>query len=318
MSWSEPKVYAVKHKNCEVVMHSRSGGMFTALSDYILKDKGIVYGCVMSKEHKVLHTRAETYEQRNEMRGSKYVQSKLGDTYRRVLEDLKTGRKVLFTGTSCQVAGLRSFLCKEYSNLFCVDIVCHGVVSPKVLGAYIKWFEKRNHCEVEGIDFRNKLEFGWRAHVETLKLKNGEQIHSGIFTKIFYGHWALRPACYECKYKSVLHPGDITLADYWGIEEIAPEFDDDKGVSMVFVNNDKGDVIFQEVIKNLEYKKTVLGKDLQVPLLRPYECPEDRKQFWRDFKKKSFTFLARHYAEYQIENRYTRILKRVWRFRKDG
>ena len=132
MNWKQPKVYAVKHKSEDVRMDSRSGGIFTALSDKILSEDGVVYGCILTKDFLAVHARAENVEERNKMRGSKYIQSKLGDTFKKVQEDLDAGRRVLFSGTSCQVDGLKHYLGNEYNNLLCVDIVCHGVPSKKV------------------------------------------------------------------------------------------------------------------------------------------------------------------------------------------
>lgn len=132
MNESWPKVYAVKHKDEEIRASSRSGGMFSALSDYVLEMDGAIYGCVLTKDFQAVHVRADRKETRDKMRGSKYIQSRLGETYKEVKIDLEEGREVLFSGTSCQVAGLKAFLGKKYETLFCVDIVCHGVPSPYV------------------------------------------------------------------------------------------------------------------------------------------------------------------------------------------
>lgn len=241
MNWKQPKVYAVKHKDEATRAASRSGGIFTALSDRVLSDGGVVYGCILTDDFSAIHIRAENTEERNRMRESKYIQSKLGNTFKNVKLDLDTGKRVLFSGTSCQVAGLKRYLGKEYNNLFCVDIVCHGVPSKKVWNAYLRWQEEKNHSKVVKVDFRNKRDFGWHDHVETLYFKNGKSSNSYVFRNLFYGHTVLRPSCYECQYKSVMHPGDITIADYWGIEKAAPEFDDNKGVSLVLVNNEAGE-----------------------------------------------------------------------------
>ena len=131
MNWKQPKVYAVKHKDEMIRAASRSGGIFTALSDQVLSNGGVVYGCVLTEEFDAVHIRTDNAEDRNRMRGSKYIQSKLGDTFKSVKTDLDAKKSVLFSGTSCQVAGLKKYIGKEYDNLFCVDIVCHGVPSKK-------------------------------------------------------------------------------------------------------------------------------------------------------------------------------------------
>ena len=174
MNWKQPKVYAVKHKDEATRVASRSGGIFTALSDQVLSNGGVVYGCVLTDKFDAVHIRADNEKDRNRMRGSKYIQSKLGDTFKSVKADLDAQNSVLFSGTSCQVAGLKKYLGKEYDNLFCVDIVCHGVPSKKVWNAYLRWQKQKNHSEIAIVDFRNKKDFGWHDHVETLYFENGK------------------------------------------------------------------------------------------------------------------------------------------------
>lgn len=142
-NYENPKFYAVKNKNEEIRAASRSGGVFTVLSDEILKDGGVVYGCVLVDCVDAKHIRADNQVDRNKMRGSKYIQSDLQDTFMKVRTDLLANRSVLFSGTSCQIAGLKAYLGQDYDILLCVDIVCHGVPSPKVWKEYLKWQEKR-------------------------------------------------------------------------------------------------------------------------------------------------------------------------------
>lgn len=302
MNWKQPNAYAVKHKDEETRAASRSGGIFTALSDQVLSEGGLVYGCVLTEDFVAVHIRAESAEERNRMRGSKYIQSKLGETFKNVKSDLDAERNVLFSGTSCQVAGLKKYLGKEYENLFCVDIVCHGVPSKKVWNTYLHWQEQKNHSRVVGVDFRNKKDFGWHDHVETLYFANGKSTSSRIFKNFFYGHMILRPSCYECPYKSVTHPGDITIADYWGIEKAAPEFDDNKGVSLVLLNNEIGEKTFEKVKSQLRWKQTRLEDSLQPPLKAPFPRPENREQFWNDFRNKPFDYMAKKYSDYGLKN----------------
>lgn len=250
---------------------------------------------------------------RNQMRGSKYIQSKMGDTYKKVQEDLNAKREVLFSGTSCQVAGLKHFLGKDYDNLICIDIVCHGVPSPVVWDKYLRWQEHKNHGKVVKVDFRNKKDFGWKDHVETIWFDNGKNVSSPIFKNLFYGHMALRPSCYECPYKSIMHPGDITIADYWGIEKAAPEFDDNKGVSLVLVNNEKADSIFENVKIELKWKSTRIEDSMQPPLKAPFPKPEGREQFWNDVNDKSFSYIARAYGDNGTANYIKKVLRRAKR-----
>lgn len=311
MNWEQPKVYAVKHKDEDIRASSRSGGIFTALSDEILSKGGIVYGCVLNEKFNAIHIRTDNSADRNRMRGSKYIQSKMGDTLRNVKEDLNSGYQVLFTGTSCQVAGLKSFLGVDYENLICVDIVCHGVPSKKVWNSYLNWQEEMHHSKIIAVDFRNKKDFGWRDHVESIYFENGQTCSMRVFRSMFYTHTILRPSCYECPYKSVMHPGDITIADYWGIEKVAPEFDDNKGVSLVLVNSEHGEMLLTQVNKKIIKKQTKLEDSMQPALKKPYSKPKDRDEFWQDFYNKSFSFLAKRYGNYGIKNEIKYYLRRT-------
>lgn len=311
MNWKQPKVYAVQHKNEEVRAASRSGGIFTALSDDIFDQKGVVYGCVLTDDFKAIHFRADSKDGRDRMRGSKYIQSSMGDIYKSVRNDLLVDRKVLFSGTSCQVAGLKSFLGKEYSNLLCIDLVCHGVSSPAVWKKYLKWQEKKMHGKTIAVDFRNKKDFGWRDHKEKICMDNGQTVNSNVFTSIFYSHLALRPCCYECPYKAIMHPGDITIADYWGIEKAAPEFDDNKGVSLVLVNGEVGEKAFDMVKGAIRWKQTRIEDSMQASFKAPYPRPTNRDEFWNDFSNKDFDFISRKYGGAGVMNKIKRGLKGI-------
>ena len=309
-----PQVYAVKHNNLETRMASRSGGIFTAITDYILSKNGVVYGCILNESFEAIHVRAETVEERNRMRGSKYVQSNMGDIFLQVQKDLKSERLVVFSGTSCQVDGLKAFLGKDYDKLFCIDIVCHGVPSPLVWKKYLEWQEKK-HGTCIAVDFRNKKDFGWAAHVESLVMKQKDKdtvkIDSSVFTKIFYEHSVLRPSCYHCPYKSIHHPGDITIADYWGIDEAAPGFNDNKGVSLVLVNNESGIAMFEQVKNDITWQKTKIEDSLQPPLVKPFEQPKKREEFWQDFQNSKFDKVAKKYGGLGIWNKIKRKLVRI-------
>lgn len=286
------QVYAAKHKDENTRANSRSGGIFTALSDQFLSG-GVVYGCVLDENWNAIHIRTTSVNKRNMMRGSKYIQSAMGDCFRQVKTDLEDGKDVLFSGTSCQIAGLRCFLQKEYSNLLCVDIVCHGVPSKRVWHKYLDWQSKGD--KVIGVDFRNKTKYGWADHVETIKTEKRE-IDSRVFKNLFYGHNVLRPSCYECPYKSIHHPGDITIADYWGIEKVAPELNDNKGVSLVLVNSQKGEEYFEKTKSEVEWKKTRIEDSMQPPLKAPFPRPITRDQFWKDFEEKDFSYIIKKYG----------------------
>ncbi len=155
--------------------------------------------------------------------------------------------------------------------------------------------------------------FGWRNHIETLEFKNGISVKSEVFKNLFYGHNIMRPCCYECPYKSIMHPGDITVADYWGIEKVVPEFDDNKGVSLVLINNETGDSVFNSVKNRVIWQATQIEDSMQPPLKAPFSKPAEREQFWNDFSNKSFSYVAKEYGGFGTINKLKDKLKKIKR-----
>lgn len=308
-------VYAVKHKDTQVVSASRSGGVFTALSDLVLDQGGVVYGCVLDENLVARHVRADDRSTRDKMRGSKYIQSSLGDSFKLVEADLASGIKVLFTGTSCQVAGLKAYLGRRYDNLLLVDIVCHGVPSPRVWREFVAWHEGRKGQKVVSADFRNKGVFGWAAHKESLFFEDGSRVDDKTFRNLFNSLLVQRPSCYECRYKSVEHPGDITIADYWGIEKAAPEFDDNKGVSLVLINSEAGAAWFESAKAVVTWKATRLEDSMQPSLRGPYPRPDKRDEFWADMDRMKFMGIAKKYGGYGLKND---VVSKIKGFLKKG
>ena len=311
---TKPLVFAVKHKNLKTRLQSRSGGIFTALSDLVLNQNGVVYGCALNENFEAVHIRATTKEERNLMRGSKYVQSRLGSIFHCVKKDLDNGLYVLFTGTSCQIDGLKAFLGQSYNNLLTVDIVCHGVPSPLVWKDYLDWRVPKG-AEILKVDFRNKVDYGWSKHIETIyfKLSSGKEkrIDSKIYTNLFYGHNILRPACFKCPYKDIIHPADITIADYWHIDEAVPGFNDDQGVSLVLINSDNGVAVFEKVKCDIEFSSAKIEDSMQQPLEEPCELPVTRDEFWKDYSRNSFLSIAKKYGDYGLINLVRRYVIKI-------
>ena len=313
MRFDKPKVYAAKHCDFDTRMSSRSGGVFSALSDVVLEQNGVVYGCIFDEDLQVIHARATSKDTRDKMRGSKYAQSNLRDTFRHVKEDLDSGLAVLFSGTTCQVDGLLHFLGKGYENLITVDILCHGVPSPALYTSYLSWQEKRHSSKIVKMDFRNKKDFGWNEHVETLVFENGKTINARTYAKLYYKHTMLRPSCYSCPYKKITRPSAITIADYWGINKAAPGFDDNNGVSLVLVNTEEGSEICERIREKLDVVETRIEDSMQHPLIGNFKIPENREQFWQDYQNKSFGELARKYGGRNFKG----AINALKRYRKD-
>ena len=312
-----PIVYAAKHNDLTVRMQSRSGGVFTAISDDILDRGGVVYGCVLNEKFEAIHIRAVSKEQRDRMRGSKYIQSNLVDIFKQVKNDLKNNNEVLFSGTSCQIAGLKKYLKVDYDNLLCVDIICHGVPSPLVWKKYLKYQEQINNGKVISVDFRNKKDFGWKEYIETITLKNDNgifKVNSEIFKYLFSQLKISRPSCYKCPYKDIKHPGDITIGDYWGIEKAAPGFNDNKGVSLVLINNNKGIKQLKRIEKTLEIRECSIEDSIQPPLKSPFKKPKGRAKFWKELENKPFKKIVKKYGKrnflFKVKKYIKRLLKR--------
>lgn len=246
-------VYAAKNSDDEVRHQSSSGGIFTLLAEQTIKDGGVVFGVCWDKDWNVKHDYAECIDDLAKFRSSKYLQSVIGDSYLKAEQFLKTGRKVMFTGTPCQIAGLKHFLRKEYDNLLVVEVICHSVPSPGVWQQYLttrlntlKW----NKSDIRNISFRDK-KTGWKTYSFVIENKDGnsftELSNKNAFMRGFLADLYTRPSCHACPAKHLKSGSDITLGDFWGIESLMPEIDDDKGVSAIIVNSDKGKQVLHDI-----------------------------------------------------------------------
>ena len=291
-----PEAYAAKHIDKREIETSQSGAAFIALSDWILEQGGIVYGVGYKDHFRVAHKKVTTKLERNEFKGSKYVQSDLDSIFKQVKEDLKNGSLVLFTGTPCQTAGLSSFIGKKLrENLFLMDIVCHGVSAPFVWRDYLNYLERKEHMQITAVNFRDKRKFGWHSHVESFLFNN---VYTYTYTYTFYTHIMLRNSCGECPYTNTRRPSDVTVADFWGIEKtIAAEMGaDNKGCSLMLVNTEKGKQWFEAIKKNLEYKKVPIEDCLQPQLRHPSVLHPQRIAFENDYEKLGFEKTLKKYG----------------------
>ena len=296
LNFSVPEAYAVRHKDIREVETSRSGAAFIAISDWILEHDGVVYGVGYTDHFRVVHKRATTKEERDEFKGSKYVQSDLGDIFRHVKQDLRDGKTVLFSGTPCQTSGLNSFVGKRLKeNLYLIDIVCHGVPSPNLWRDYLAYLEKKQGDKICGVNFRDKQEFGWAAHHETFNFVNSGKV---VFKYLFYQYTIFRKSCEICPFTNIHRPSDVTLADFWGWEKIYPELnEDDKGLSLVLVNTERGKLLFDAVEQDLNvYHVDNLNDCLQPNLQYPSALYPKREEFERDYAKYGFVYVAKKYG----------------------
>lgn len=245
------KVLAEKNKNEKIRSTSSSGGVFYELAKYFIQNDGVVYGCALDKNMIARHVCVETVEDLEKCKSSKYVQSDMGNTMSDIKRRLVSGEKVMFSGTPCQTAGLRNYLGKTYESLFVVDVLCHGVPSPKLFADYLEYLSKQYGAgKPISVNFRNKQR-GWKRLYMEVCFDNGKRhyIYSGYdrYESLFLKNMSLRPSCYECKYTKMKRYGDITLGDFWGIGKKYPKWDDDKGISVVMLNTDKGVAAYREI-----------------------------------------------------------------------
>lgn len=316
----EPQIYAVRHKDMHEIETSRSGAAFIAISDYVLNQGGVIYGAGYTDHFRVVHKRATNKDERNEFKGSKYVQSDLRGIFPLIKEDLKQGLTVLFSGTPCQTAGLASYIGKRLrEKLILVDIVCHGVPAPYIWRDYLTYLEQKYKQPIIEVNFRDKSRIGWKGHLESFIFQDGSKKEFSTYTHLFFRHIMLRPSCSECHYTNFNRPSDFTLADYWGWEKLSSDFNiDNKGCSLLLVNTPKGMNIFEMQKKELNYLSSTKELCMQPNLQRATHLDNKYKKFEETFRKKGFITVGKIYGNlgwrYKIEQskqRISRIIKRI-------
>ena len=341
------QAYAAKNPDETTRNTSSSGGLFTLFAEKTIEEGGVVFGALFNSEWDVIHGKALTKEELYKFRGSKYVQSEIGNTYEEAKEYLKQGRKVLFSGTSCQIMGLKRYLGKEYENLLTIDVICHGVPSPKVWKCYLeevikvarKGSNNQFHTlftnivpetdppikgDLVGISFRDKT-YGWRKISFALSfaeaLAEGEKKqhcsliandHRSRYFMAFNRCLTLRQSCANCPAKGGRCGSDVTLADFWGIEKVLPDFSDDKGVSLCLCNTEKGNDAYNKlhvVDKEVSFEEAVANNQSwrKSRILHP-----KRDVFYKSYAQNG---LVLHNINKCLQppffNRYTRKLKEV-------
>lgn len=282
------KTYAAIYKN-EIREMSSSGGVFSALASQF----EVVYGVAMTKDcygAEMIRVEGDV----SPLRSSKYLQAKLGDSFKRTREDLILGKKVLFSGTGCQINGLKNFLGREYDNLFCIDVVCHGVPSPKLWREYVK-FQESKHGKLEQINFRAKEESWKKFGIKEnhLYIPRGKD----PFMNMFLDDFCLRPSCYNCRAKKY-RLSDISIADFWGIEQVAPEMNDGMGTSLIIARTEKGQKLFDSIKEKLNWKEVDYNDAVRdnPAEYRSAIRPLQRDTFFSDLQLRSFNYMIRKYA----------------------
>ncbi len=313
------KVYAAINKDTDIRMKSSSGGFFSFLAEKVVSgDKGAVFGAKFDDNWQVIIAYSETIEGLDCFRGSKYVQAQMRTSYVDAERFLKEGRIVLFSGTPCQIAGLHHFLRRKYDNLLTVDIVCHGVPSPKVWDKYLDEIADSLKDTILKIEFRDKVN-GWKRYSFTLDyVRQGKYLHESSLHKdnsymqAFLKNMILRPSCYACRAKCGRSGSDITIADFWGIQHVNPGMDDDKGTSMVMINTEKGAsmIDFSQILFHEEKYDDALKYNPAIE--KSVVAHPNRRFFFRDLdKSKSVVELIEKRLRPSLSKRIIRRIKEI-------
>ena len=294
-----------------------SGAIFSLIANYILDNNGIVVGAAFDKNNKLKHIAVEAKKELDKLKGSKYLQSDLDNIFTFIKENIKE-RKILFVGTPCQVAGLKSII--NNKNLLCMDIICHGVPSPKLFKKYIKELEIDNNDKLLNYNFRDKST-GWDTYSNTATFKNkknSELASNNKYMKLFLSDIALRESCYDCNFKLGNKYSDITLGDFWGVQNCYPEMYNKKGVSAIIINTDLGKEVFENIKDNIEYKNCKLEEIIvgNPSLKVSSKEPKNRDVFFKELDNKAINYLCNKYKKKtsivrRILGKVKRIIKNI-------
>lgn len=290
------EIFAYRMNDPQKRMKSQSGGAFSALAEAVLSEDGIVYGVMLNEEFEAEYIEIDKIEDLYKIQGSKYVQANTKSTFNSVKNRLKEGKRVLFGGTSCHVDALLGYLKgMDISNLFTCDLVCHGVPAPELFKKYIK-YQRSLNGEIKNYNFRDKSAGGWHFSIETWHDPDDILHCSRDYTDLFYSDMALRESCYNCKYSSFDKPADITVGDFWGIENVMPEMDDNMGVSLVIVRNEKGKTLFANMQKDAVILKVPREKCIQQNLIAPTPRPASVYALWDEYRERPYRYILQSFT----------------------
>lgn len=300
---ANPLIFGCYSKDDEIVKKSSSGGLFSTFAQYILQQSGIVYGAAWSSDMKVKHIRINSTKDLYRLQGSKYVQSNTQGIYNLVKKDLLTGASVLFSGTPCQIEALRLYLRKDYSNLYTIDLVCHAVPSPLLFKDFISFAQNKYKKRIVSISLRDKSK-GWSRNFHSkIYFEDGtskfDTMTTNLWNNLFFSFCIDRDSCHECRFTNYQRPGDITLADYWFLEQSHPDKHNPTGVSLTLVNTPQGNSLFNNIQHKISAFETTKEESTQPCLLSPTKASERRDEFWQDYTKHGFKYVVNKYTHYR-------------------
>ena len=314
----EQKAYVVNNKDENIRSQSTSGGAFTAIAEYVIEKDGVVFGATFDKDFNVEHTYVTTKEDLRKFRGSKYVQSNLKNTFQEVKEFLNKGKLVCFSGTPCQIEGLKKSLGRDYENLITVDIVCHAVPSPKFWRVYLNYQKNRlKISKISDIKFRDKSNYGYKYSTMSIKYddkKYSEGVETDPFLRAFFGDLSDRPSCYNCAFKKQYRVSDMTIWDCFTIEDFDKKLDDDKGTTRILIHSKVGKEIFEK-IKNKFYYSEINPEKLVNGVKEMYKSVKinlNRAQFWKDINSmKEKEVIEKYFPINTLKVKSERIIRRT-------
>lgn len=249
---NKAKALIARTTRLDILMDSTSGGIFTPIAELILEQSGIVFGATFDHDFSIIHLEGKDAQSLGQFRGSKYVQSDLGNTFKQCKSYLDLGEKVLYSGTPCQIAGLKNYLGKDYNSLYTLDLVCKGVASPLVWGKYLDFQVKKYKSKIKHVRFRRKT-YGYHSSTMSIIFENKKEYNGSgrvdYMLKSYYKEFCSRKSCHSCMFKSENHVSDITIFDGWHYTQLTNKKDDDRGYTNAFINSRKGESLF-ELLKN--------------------------------------------------------------------
>ncbi len=315
-------VYAAINKDDEVRQRSSSGGVFWELGKVTIEAGGVVCGAGWSDDLRVVHKVVDDLKGLKELRGSKYVQSEIGTTYKQAEKHLLAGREVLFSGTPCQIAGLRAYLNKDYGNLLCVDLICHAVPSPKVFEVYKRELENKYDSSIRRISFRHK-KYGWKRYSMSVLFANNmeylQPLDKDPFLRGFLNELYNRPSCHDCQFRELRSGSDITLADYWNVHKSLPGLDDDKGTSVVLANTEGGTLFVRIVEQNLNMCPSFFKyvQDYNPSVVSSSPVHKKKHLFYKKFELETFGSLINKLMKPSTLMRARHLCGHLYRFLKN-
>ena len=310
--------YAIRNRKYDILNESASGGFFSAIAESVLKQNGIVFGVAFDSNFIVQHCAAENVQEAERFRTSKYVQSRIDDSYCTARKELQKGRLVCFSGTPCQIEGLRRYLGKDYENLILVDLVCHGVPSPKLWKEYRAFQEKKFASNIVSVNFRKK-KYGYHSGLLEIVFSNGKKYYGSMrndmMIKCFFSEISSRPSCYSCKFKHAKHSSDFTMFDSWHTSELVSGLiDDDKGYTNIFVQTEKGKNLIEELedyieIYPIDAEKAIL---LDGSMVRNSAIAHPKRyEFYEEFNSKSLEAAVSKFIPISTKDRFVIVFRDV-------